>query len=529
MLAQTFIKPPKIGLFIGIGIFSLISCTLLSLIGFSQSIHLTTYFSDSYIWNITLFSLKQALLSTLLSLLGAVPISLALYRRRFLGRVWLLRLCAMTFVLPVLVAVFGLVAIYGNSGLLQRVFAWKDFSIYGLSGILVAHVFFNLPLSVRIITQALNSIPSEQHRLACHLGMRTWAKFKFIEWPVIQAQLISIASLVFMLCFTSFAIVMALGGGPKSTTIELAIYQAIHYDFDLAFGAILGVWQIVLTLLFSLLLQRISKKREVGIITQTYPLIYISSLWLNIWDCFWILLCLLFLVPPLLAVVVLGMNAHFWQVITDNALWSATYHSLTIALCSAFLALICGISILFTSRIYRLKKARRKAEYLEFSAMLILVVPSVVLSTGLFLLFNQFSYASDYAFFLVVMVNTLMALPYVIKSLSVPLYLIAKKYEPLCISLGMTGIKRIYLVEWKSLKQPIIQAFGLAFILSIGDLSAVAMFGSPDFQTLPLYLYRQLGSYQMHAAAVTALILFLISLSVFVVIENRELERKEKQ
>ncbi|MCV6625020.1 MAG: thiamine/thiamine pyrophosphate ABC transporter permease, partial [Cellvibrionaceae bacterium] len=385
----------------------------------------------------TLFSLKQAFLSTLLSLLGAIPIALALYRRRFWGRRWLLRLCAMTFVLPVLVAVFGIVAIYGNSGWLLRLFAWQDFSIYGLSGILLAHVFLNLPLSVRIFIQALETIPTQQHQLAYHLGMGAWTRFKLIEWPAMQAQLLSIASLVFMLCFTSFAIVMALGGGPKATTIELAIYQAIHYDFDLAFAAILGLWQILLTLLFSLLVQRITKKRGSGAMPHRQRPIFVTSKWLNIWDSLWIGVCLLLLLPPLVAVVFAGINPRFWMVVSDSALWSATYHSLSIALCSALLALGCGVSILLTSRIYRLKKAKRSADYLEFSAMLILVTPSVVLSTGLFLLLNRFSYAPDYAFALVIVVNTLMALPYVIKSLSVPLFSLAQRFEPLCISLGM--------------------------------------------------------------------------------------------
>jgi thiamine transport system permease protein len=41
-----------------------------------------------------------------------------------------------------------------------------------------------------------------------------------------------VAALIFMLCFASFATVLSLGGGPQATTIELAIYQALSYDYD---------------------------------------------------------------------------------------------------------------------------------------------------------------------------------------------------------------------------------------------------------------------------------------------------------
>lgn len=529
MLAKAFIKTPQIGLVICAGITSLILGVLFSLIWFGQTASVLACFSDPYIWHITFFSLKQAILSTLFSLLGAIPVSLALYRRRFHGRIWLLRLCMMTFVLPVLVAVFGIVTIYGNSGLLKQLFEWDHFSIYGLSGILIAHVFFNLPLCIRILTQALSAIPQTQHRMACHLGMNALNRFQYIEWPVIRIQLLSISSLVFLLCFTSFAIVMTLGGGPGATTIELAIYQAIHYDFDLALGATLGIWQIVLTGIFSLLFQRMTKKEEngYGVLFQESPPVFTSSIWLNIWDYFWILFSVLFLLPPLVAVVFSGLNADFLKVITDRSLWMALYHSFLIAISSGLLALFFGIGVLLTSRIHRLKREKLKADALEFNAMLILVTPGVVLSTGLFLLFNQFTYTFDYSLVLVIVINTLMALPYVIKSLSVPFYSIAETFEPLCISLGMNGIRRLYLIEWRALKQPIRRTFSLAFILSLGDLSAIALFGSPDFQTLPLYLYRQLGSYQMHAAAVTALILFLLSLGVFIFTENQKITENQ--
>lgn len=82
----------------------------------------------------------------------------------------------MTLILPVLVAVFGILSVYGRQGWLASL--WQmlglqwTFSPYGLQGILLAHVFFNLPMASRLLLQSLESIPGEQRQLAAQLGMR---------------------------------------------------------------------------------------------------------------------------------------------------------------------------------------------------------------------------------------------------------------------------------------------------------------------------------------------------------------------
>ncbi|NIH12350.1 MAG: ABC transporter permease subunit, partial [Serratia symbiotica] len=144
---------------------------------------------DSYLC----FTFWQALLSALLSVLPAILLARALYRRRFPGRQWLLRLCAMTLVLPVLVAVFGLLSVYGLQGWLATLCGWLgvnySFSPYGLRGILLAHLFFNLPLASRLLLHALENIPVEQRQLAVQLGMNNWQQWRIVEWPALRRAL----------------------------------------------------------------------------------------------------------------------------------------------------------------------------------------------------------------------------------------------------------------------------------------------------------------------------------------------------
>lgn len=518
-------QTPKAGIVVAAAIGIFVLAALAALLSHAPSLQLEQIWGDPYYRHVTRFSFYQALLSTLLSVSLALPLALALFRRRFPGRQLLLRLFSSTLVLPVLVAVFGLLAVYGNSGLLANVCGWFDarlpFSVYGLSGILLAHVFFNLPYSARLLLQSLEGIPPEQHKLCTHLGMNHWQKFRWVEWPQLRQQLPHIAGLVFMLCFTSFATVMALGGGPKATTIELAVYQAIKFDFDLQAGALLAIWQMLLCGLLYLSLARLARGRT---LQANYRDAFVPALrdsfLARCWDWSWIALSLLLVLPPLVMVLLSGLNPQSLRVLADVQFWQALQSSLCVALLAASLATLAGCAILLTSRSWRLQRRSQAADRLELVGSIILVTPGLVVSTGLFLLLRHLGDAYSFAFIIVVLVNGVMALPYVLKTLAQPMYQLAQQYQMLCASLGMRGLARLRLVEWRALRRPLSHAFALGFMVSVGDISAIALFGSQDFRTLPLYLYQLLGSYQMEAAAVVALCLLLLSVGVFTLTEK---------
>ena len=124
-------------------------------------------------WAALRFTLVQALLSAAISVALAVPAARALARRRFRGRAALVALLGAPFLLPAIVAVFGLLAIWGRAGLVSRglgAAGLGPIDIYGLRGVVLAHVFFNLPLVTRLLLQGWLAIPAEQFRLAAQLG-----------------------------------------------------------------------------------------------------------------------------------------------------------------------------------------------------------------------------------------------------------------------------------------------------------------------------------------------------------------------
>lgn len=485
---------------------------------------LSALLHDSYLWHIIRFTFWQALLSALFSALPAIPVAMAFYRRRFPGRALLLRLYAMTLILPVLVAIFGLLNVYGNQGWLATLFRTfgmaYPFSIYGLSGILLAHVFFNLPLAIRLLLQTLENIPTEQRQIATQLGMSPFQQFRFVEWPALRRQIFPVAALIFMLCFSSFAIVLTLGGGPGATTIELAIYQALSYDFDPGLAALLALLQLFCCLGLLFISQRATKTLPAG-----YTL---NNRWQRqekqraILYCDYLLigLTVLLLIPPLLSVMINGLTGPIAKVLHQPALWNAALTSLRICLTAGLLSVVLTLMLLWSSRELRLRQHRFSAEALEISGMAILAMPSLVLGTGFFLLLSATTGIPQSADLIVILTNALMAIPFALKVLSNPMYELAERYNPVSASLGLKGIKRVYWVEGRALKKPLAQAFAFACVLSVGDFGVVALFGNEHFLTLPLYLYKQIGAYRDNEGAVTALLLLLFCFLLFTLIER---------
>ena len=152
----------------------ILSSALLAIWKFAlQSGNLTIYF-DSYILHIIWITFYQAVLSTLLSLIAAILMAKALSLVDFKGKKLLLKMMPITFILPTLVVVTGLLSVYGRQGLLSNICQILhipfSFSIYGLQGILLAHVFLNFPYACCLFYQTLQSVPIEQKHLAAQLN-----------------------------------------------------------------------------------------------------------------------------------------------------------------------------------------------------------------------------------------------------------------------------------------------------------------------------------------------------------------------
>ncbi len=482
-------------------------------------------FDDSYLHHVIAFSFGQALLSALLSLFFGMLLARAFYYVEFVGRAFLLKIMSLTFVLPVLVAIFGLIGIYGASGWIAQFFHFFDRtwtgSIYGLSGILIAHLFFNIPLATKLFLQSLESIPYEQHQLAAQLNIRGWRFVRLVEWHALRRQILPTFSLIFMLCFTSFTVVLTLGGGPQYTTLETAIYQAILFEFDLPKAAVFALLQFVFCLLlftFSSLFNTASQTT----LSSPYRWLSPSKSAVKFFHVFLLGVFVCFMLSPLLNILFSALTSGKWLTAWHNPqLWKALTYSLTIAPASALLALFMAVALLLLSRRLQWLYYVRTAQFILNAGMVILAIPILVLAMGLFLLLRDVDFSNAHLFAIVVACNALSAMPFVLRILTEPFNNNMLYYERLCNSLGIVGWQRFCLIEWHALRTPINYALALAFALSLGDFTAIALFGNQEFTSLPHLLYQQLGSYRHQEAAVTAGILLLLCGAIFALIENQ--------
>jgi thiamine transport system permease protein len=463
--------------------------------------------ADPYLFHVTGFTLLQAGLSTFLSLLLAIPVARALARRRFRGRRIIIRLLALPLALPAIVTVLGITEIYGNRGWLGGLF-----DIYGLQGILLAHVFFNFPIATRMLLLRLAAVPPESWRLAAQLGFGGRDVWWRIEWPQIRAALPGAATLIFLLCAVSFTVVLTLGGGPKATTLEVAIYQALRFDFDPQRAAGLAVVQLAICSILVLFVHRLG-----GGISAWQSFRWVSTryngpaLLARLGDFLAIILGLAILIPPIAAVFFSGItHLHFGANVA-----AALATSLAIGVCSASLSMIVCWPLA--------QAAVRRAGWNKLSALAVvlgLIMPPAVLATGWFLLLARFPAFSVPAPMLVVAMSALTALPFVYNTLAPAVADSARQHDRLCASLGVAGFPRFLRIDLPYLGQAIGFSFLMAAIVSLGDLTAILFFGSQGFTTLPALIYRQMGSYRMETADGTALILAVFTLSLVMVAER---------
>lgn len=479
---------------------------------------------DPYLLRVVRFTLWQAALSTLLSVGPALLVARALSRHpRFPGRAFILQLFAVPLALPAIVAALGILALYGRAGYFAGVFAmigggnWPG--IYGLSGILVAHVFFNLPLSVRLFLEALQTIPADQWRLASQLGMGARPAFRLIEWPTLRAALPGVAGLVFMLCITSFTIVLTLGGGPAATTLEVGIYQALRFDFDPARAVTLTLLQIALTFVVVLALTRLGANVAGDTNLPVAPRRYLSvngtETLLNV---VLIVLALLFVVGPMAATVMAGLSANLGRLAGEVVVRQATLTSAVLAFLSALLSVALSLALTMARRALALNRRSGAKTMLEHAADtgagFVLVVPPIVVGAGWFLLLRHVGDVFAIAPVMVVTVNAVMAMPFALRAVRPAYDAASERHERLCEQLGITGWNRLLLVDWPSLRRPLATAFAFAMALSLGDLGVIALFGSDSVQTLPYLLLARMGSYRTQDAAGLALLLGLVCLAL---------------
>ncbi|SHI40720.1 thiamine transport system permease protein [Shimia gijangensis] len=459
-------------------------------------------------WAAIRFTFWQAVLSATLSVALAIPVARALSRRQFPGRHLLVTLLGAPFILPVIVAVLGLLAVFGRSGVLNEILRWlglPEVQIYGLHGVVLAHVFFNLPLATRLILMGWQQVPSERFRLAAQLDFGPREMWRVIEAPLLRRVVPSALAVIFAICLSSFAVALTVGGGPRATTVELAIYQAFRFDFDLGRAALLSCVQLLLvgtaafvalrlsgTDSFGTGLDRVVKRWDAGGLTRIAL------------DSFAICGATIFLILPLSMVVWDGM---FGVLQMPAQVWKAAGVSLVVALASTLLMLGFALPIAIA--------AGGRQSWIEMVGLLGVAASPLVIGTGLFIVIFPIADPFAVAFPVTALVNAVMALPFALRILVGPVRDVIQNYGHLSHSLNVTGRHWLLLILLPRIRSVLGFACGLTAALSMGDLGVIALFADPETATLPLQMYRLMGAYRIDAASGAGLLLLCLSFGLF--------------
>jgi thiamine transport system permease protein len=459
----------------------------------------------------------QAGLTTVLSLLVGTALAWALNRLRFFGRDLVVGLFAAAIVTPGMVVAFGLLSIWGRNGWINQASealfgVTIDSPAFGLQGILLAHVILDGAFAARILLARLDAIPANRLKVGQSLGLGARERFRIIDWPALRGSLPGLGAIIFLLAFTSFPIVLLLGGGPANQTLEVAIYTAVRLDFDLAGAVRLAATQMAVCAGVILMASAFTPvPTALGRSAQPRWRDGIAARGVQ-----WLVLILAIagFALPLVSVLVDGMAGGIGRVLAQPSFWQASATSIGIGAASAVLTLLLALGL----ALGRAAAAHSLARIaLGVPAFAYLAVPAVVLSLGFFLLVRNFGLPLGASAPVVVIVaNSLLALPFAIATLAPPLDAIARSRGKLMRSLGLSGWMQFSRIEYPLLARDIGLMLALAFCFSLGDLGVIALFGTQDFQTLPLLMYRALGSYRNNDAAAIAALLLAGTIIAFV-------------
>ncbi len=475
----------------------------------------TTSSSSLNLAHLVRMGLIQASLSTILSLGVGIGLAWSLNRLTFWGRSFIISILATAIVAPGLVVALGLIKIWGRAGWVNDTLSILNLqlpgSIFGFHGILLAHVILNGAFAAHILLARLETIPAQKLKTGRSLNMNSLTRFLTLDWPMISNALPALSSIIFLLTFTSFPIVLLLGGGPANQTLEVAIFSAIRLNFDLQGAVILSVIQLVICAI--IIIPSLISSAVIAPAGITRAHYWPDSKRVKRLQTTIITLSIFGFALPFLAILTQGLGSGLIDTLSRPRFWQAATTSLTLGLVSTALTLLLAIRIAMARNALNAPLTKALVGLPMFAY---LVIPSLVLAFGFFLGLKFLRIPHDLAApFVLITANVLLALPFVFATIAPPLESIVKRYTKLSTSLNLSGFTRWKLVERPLMGREIGIASALAFCFSLGDLGVISLFGTQDFTTLPWLMYRALGAYRTHEAASIAALMLMICFIAF--------------
>lgn len=459
------------------------------------------------------FTVWQAAVSTLLTVLLALPGAYVFARYEFRGKTLLRALATVPFVMPTIVVAAAFSSLLGPRGRLNLwLMAWRGLERppiqlqHTIWIVLLAHVFYNYAVVLRMVGGFWANLNPRLEEAARVLGSSRWRALWEVTLPLLAPAVGAAALLVFIFCFTSFGVILILGG-PRFATLEVEIYRQTAHLFNLPLAAALSLVQVLFTLGLMLVYTRTQARLTVPLgfrprrVTQRRPRTWRARVLVMVNVAFMLML----LVTPLLALVERslsvgaenGYSLRYYQQLSYSRRgsilfvppWQAVRNSVVFGAVTVFLSLVLG-----TLAAQLLARPRsRLARWLDPLFMLPLATSAVTLGFGYIVALDKPPLNLRVSPALVPLAHTLVALPFVVRSLLPVLRGIQPGLREAAAVLGASPWR-----VWREVDLPIVARAMLvgavfAFTISLGEFGATVLIARPQYPTLPVAIYRFLG------------------------------------
>lgn len=495
---------------------------------------------SAYYRNTFLFTLWQALLSTVLTVGLAIPASYCFTRYQFPGKRILLSLSTVPFVLPTVVVAVAFSSLIGPNGLVNgvliTVFDLERAPIRlenTLSIIIIVHVFYNYSVALRMITGYWVNHSQRIEEAARLLGAHGWRLWWYIRLPILRPAILASSILIFMFTFTSFGVVLILGG-IRFATIEVQIYYQVIHVFNLPIAAALSLLQIMM--MFALMLFYTSTQRQISTVdlqnarhtarpVRTFPQRVFLIVNLSVLV---ILLCTPLIALVYRSLVQAGMfNLEAYSGLTSNPKNSILFVAPIVAIKNsiqfAFLTTVFSVMLGLLSVYLIERRASRSSKWIDSLSMLPLATSAVTLGFGMLIALDTPPLDLRSSWWIIPIAHTLVAVPFVIRSVLPALRKIPTQMPEAALVLGAAPHRVWFYIEVPMLLRSILVGATFAFTVSMGEFGASMFVARPDTPTMPIVIYRLLGQpgithYEQALAMST--ILMLVSAISFMAIER---------
>ena len=495
---------------------------------------------NPYYLKIIGFTVWQAILSTLLSVLMGLPGAYLLARYDFRGKRLIQALTTVPFVLPSIIVVLGFVRFFGNNGVLNRflaaLFGLKEPPLkvlYSLQAILLAHAFYNFPIVVRIVSSLWRRIHPSTEEAARSLGAHGFRLFWRVTLPQILPGILSAAALVFIFCLLSFAVVLVLGGGPRYSTLEVEVYRLAKVSLDLKTGSALSLVGAVISLVFLYtyikLQQRSSFAEQMA---EDYERPRLGAMLRSAQGVFYLLYLLLMAVvvlAPMITVVAYSFQARSgWGQQEVSVEWyrrifsgggpylRAVLNSLFFAVMTTLLSLPLGTVLAYVGSRSRFAGS----QLLEALMMLPIGISSIILGLGYLKAYQNFPWKIVGSWYAIVFAHTVIAYPFVIRVASATFRKMKSSLPEAARSLGAGPWQLFWYLELPLARSALITGAAFAFGISVGEINATLMLYNEKLVTIPVMIYRLIGSYNFIGACAMGSVLMLFCFFAFLIIDR---------